>query len=262
MKKIVRSFLLISIACNTAAAQNDRDFADFETDIILQKLFDATAVNTGIAEWKPNFAERLYLNTSANGYSYTTIDTIIRFKVKTELAVIVFHTYATKELATCDTCSKLISISIFEKKDDSKWTMRAFNKITTKYMQPGKVYNYRLVKINSLDIYALAFNIETGLNGGLLLYRDLYLYNIYNPDYYDINLALSAVLYYSNKENSNKKMHYSYSSDVKFIPRTSWYGIEITTKGMMPDFNGTGLSPYNAKTTYFFDQSFMAYATK
>ncbi len=252
---------MVATSVNQMVAQQaERDFSSLDSGLVLQKLFDATKIDGNIAEWKPNYAERMYLTVSANGFSYTRIDTIIRFKVKTDLAVMVFHTYASKEQAACDTCPKNIGIAIFEKKPDSKWTMRAFNKSTNKYMQPGNIYNYRLIQVHSLDIYVLAFNVEYGPNQ--VYFRDLNLYNVYNPDYTEINLALNTTIYYSNKENSNKNMNYSYTSDVKFIPGSSWHEIEITTKGMMPDFNGTRLSPYNSKSRYSFDQSVMAYASK
>lgn len=262
MKEIIISFLFFIIIRNNATAQNEKDFSGLDTDLILQKLFDATKIDGSIVEWKPNFAERMYLTVSENGISYTKVDTIIRFKVKNDLAVLVFHTYSSREQTACDTCPKNVGIVIFEKKPDAKWTMRAFNKSTTKYMQSGKIYNYRLIKINSVDIYALAFNLEYNHPNNTYSYRELFLYNVYNPDHNDISLAFTSLIYYSNKENANKNLHYSYSIDVKFMPTSFWYEIETTTKGMMPDINDTKLLPYNSKRRYFYDQSFMAYAAK
>lgn len=214
----------------TIEAQINKSFSSLEKEFVVKRLFDNAEFNSkGEILWTPNYSEAINNQVSDDNYCHTIMDTIMYYSTSEyDNAVIVFATYYYENgvKSSCHACAPMIGVATFERKIDTNWQIKQFQKSLMYSGSWGGMDKVALNKIGN-NTYCLSLSGGYGNQGCF----DNYTY------------------YYSLKpEDEFRKLffYYSYSSDegameesqatikktnIRLLPTTDqYYAIELSTK--------------------------------
>lgn len=203
---------------------------DYKTVIL--RLFDKVTFDSNQeALWMPNYAERLNMPVSEDGFCHTVLDTTLYYTSENEKhALLVFGTYQYQNgvRTSCHVCSPLLSIATFRQENNKSWRIEGFKKDFVGLGAWGKRLAHLEIENLGADFYSL--KVQSAVYGNQGYERGVI--SLYSLNSYDqFNEIFSFVYYDSNEGAIEDGKGYTDKTTMKITPTADGYfGIELSTK--------------------------------
>ncbi|MBC7777787.1 MAG: hypothetical protein H7246_20300 [Phycisphaerae bacterium] len=230
------------------------DLEDHTT--LLSTLFDAdTFTSNGEALWEPiTFSDGLSANLSDDGWMHTRLDTMLFYtSFDIERAVAVFETlhYDRGEVNDCHACGAQISVAIFDKSADGKWSIERFAKHLTSLGGNGSSGEIGLAQLgeNQTCLSLEMSWMGQGIYGEYLSFLNLE----------DLEKVFNLVIHEDNSGALAEESERAYSFDkaIQLLPTvetvTGWWEFDLVTQGTEPDSDVGRAVPANTVERYAFN---------
>lgn len=212
--------------------QNEKSFTTLDYKTVMIHLFDKVTYNARQeALWKPNYAERLNLSVSDDGFCHTVMDTTMYYTSgETKHAVVIFATYEYQSgvKVSCHACAPTLSIATFAKENGEDWQIVQFKKDFVSFGAWGKMLGRLGIEKLGEDFYCL--KIQSAIDGNQGYERGITAYYSLN-EYERFDEVFSYVYYDSNTGAMEVGKGYTEEMSIKILPaEDSYFGIELSSK--------------------------------
>ncbi len=270
MKNLCFIILSFTTSFNLFAQDEPRFFANLDEREVLRRLFDNANLirnsdNMLIAQWKPNFSERMVFPGDLNDeMCYAEIDTVLKFsRGDAEYALFVFATYETVNNGQdkdggCHACAPMLSLALFEKDLNSNigWSIINFKKEFGKHGSWGRIGEVRLAQIGKKE-FALV------LDGYYMGHG----YTENSSFYYELNDYSEIFSVSTGADNGGAAVeedeYFSFETKVEILPSNDkYYRIQCTSEGTKYLYKEKKIVSADEQITYFFDEEVGRYVAK
>ncbi len=239
-----------------AQIETSKTFDLEDPTTLLSTLFDADTFSSyGEALWEPlTFADGLSANLSDDGWMHTRLDTILFYtSFDIERAVAVFETlhYEHGEISDCQACGAQISLAIFDKTADGKWTVERFAKHLTSLGGGGFGGEIGLAQLGENQT---CLSLQMSWSGQGVYAEYLSFLNLE-----DMEKVFNLVIHEDNSGVLGEESERTYSFDkaIQVLPTvetvTGWWEFDLVTQGTQPDKDVDRAVPANTVERYAFN---------
>ena len=224
--------LFVTLICFTATAQDEKSFVSLNNKTVLSRLFDKVTYNAQQeALWKPNYAERINMPVSDDGFCHTILDTTIYYKSgNTKNAILIFATYEYErgQKVSCHACAPTLSIATFTRDDDDNWQISQFKKDFIRMGAWGRKLGHWGIEKLGEDFYGL--KVQSAIDGNQGYERGIT--TLYSLNSYDQFKEIFSFIYYDSNEGAMEEgKGVTEEKIMKVTPASdSYFGIELNTK--------------------------------
>lgn len=220
--------LLISIL---TYSQDEKMFSSLDYKTVMNRLFDKMAFNAKQeALWKPNYAERINIPMSDDGFCYTKMDTTLYYNSgDTKQAIMIFATYEYQDgvKASCHACAPTLSLASFISEKDGVWHLVQFKKEFIQFGSWGKRLGQFGIEKFGEDFYCL--KVQSAIDGNQGYERGVTCFYSLN-EYEQFHDVFSYVYYNSNEGAMEEGKGFTEKTTMNTIPTNDFYVIELSSK--------------------------------
>lgn len=257
MKNILLATGLLFVHWSAQAQPGIPETFDFEDPIdLLSTLFDAdTFTAAGEALWEPiTYSDEMSANLSDDGWLHTRLDTVLFYTAyEMERAVAVFETlhYERGEIGDCHACGAQISVAIFDKALDGKWSIQRFAKHLTSLGGSGYGGDIGLAQFGENQT---CLSLEMNWTGQGVYAEFLSFLNLE-----DLEKVFNLVIHEDNLGVLGEESERAYAFDkaIHLLPTvetlTGWWEFDLVTQGTQPDSDVERAVPANTVERYAFN---------
>lgn len=225
MKKVVLFFNLIIIAVSIFGQEEERIFRQTDSKSILGVLYDGEHFNNNEVLWIPNYAERISMPVSDDGFCHTFIDTILSYSnnySNYHVLILTTFEYSDGYKVDCHACYPNIGIATFLELSDGSWRILSFKKNFIDFGSYGERGDIELIKLGKEKV---CLKLRSKIDGGQgEFYGSESFFFLPFPD----KEVFSYVYYADNTgSSSSSEEPISFETTMKAIPTEDFFDIVL-----------------------------------